>query len=293
MSRIDKSAVRRSFDRAARYYDEHARLQRAVMNRLLAQTVEASSRFPHPTLILDAGAGSGFGIEALNTAFPGGLIVGLDFAHGMLELARRKPCRSALVCGDIEKMPFPPSVFDLAYSSSALQWSDDIKTALCEFRRVLKEKSALLIAVYTAGTLRELQDSWLGTDNHAHTLEFPTPDQLCDSLTAAGMAISSCTTQNEVVLYESVDALLGALRCTGVRNFRRDRHAGLTTLSRLKSMKTAYRARYATPQKIPASYRVTFISASPVWSRVHRRAISQIIGAKVICRDIVKSSKPG
>ncbi len=258
MQPIDKAAVRRSFNRAARYYDENAHLQRAVANRLLAYAGKPPRR---PARILDAGAGSGFGTAALAGAFPDSCIVGLDFAQEMLNIARCKPRAAALVCGDAEALPFAPFSFDLVCTSSALQWSGDTKTALLEFQRVLKKDSPLWIAVYTAGTLRELQDSWRGIDDHAHTLEFPTPRQLCRLLKTAGMAVAACRTQNEVVLYDSVDALLKTLKYTGVRNFRRDRGAGLTTPSRLENMKARYRDRYATPHKIPASYTITFLSA--------------------------------
>ncbi len=262
MNRIDKAAVRRSFNRAARRYDENARLQHAVANRLLAQftpLAAACIERRHPQ-ILDAGAGSGFSAAALACAFPNARVVNLDFAQEMLKIARRKSRGSGFVCGDLETLPFADAAFDLACSSSALQWSDDISLALREFRRVLKQGSALLLAIYTTGTLRELQDSWPGTDRH--TLEFPTPERLCRMIEAAGMTIASCRTQNEAVIYDDVDALLKILKCTGVRNLRRDRCAGLTTPARLENMKARYRARYAAMQGIPASYAVTFVCAA-------------------------------
>ena len=266
MDSIDKAAVRRSFNRTAQYYDENAHLQRAVANRLIAQAAACvASLSPPPARILDAGAGSGFSTAALADAFPDSRIVALDFAQEMLKAACKKPCGSAhgttFICGDMETLPFADATFDLVCSSSVLQWSNNLQGTLDEFRRVLKKNSTFLIAIYTDGTLRELEDSWSAIDDHAHILNFPTPRQLCRALETAGIHIMLCQTQHEVVLYDDIDVLLATLKRTGVRNFRRDRHVGLTAPAGLERMKARYRARYATGGLAPASYVITFVAA--------------------------------
>ena len=265
INRISKRDVRRSFDRAARYYEENARLQRAVANRLLAQFAAAAAariKSKHPW-ILDAGAGSGFVATALNRVFPGARVTNLDLAREMLRIARRKARGSDFICGDVEALPFADSTFDLVCSSSVLQWSDSINAALRELQRVSKPDSTLLLSIYTAGTLRELRDSWAGVDGHAHTLEFVTPEQLRRAIETSGMTLAACRVQNETVIYSDVDALLKTLKCTGVRNLGHDRCAGLTTPSRLEKMKIAYRSRYATARGITANYAITFARVHP------------------------------
>ena len=253
---IDKSVVRRSFDVAARYYDAHAELQRAVANRLMTYVERLSCV---PARILDAGAGSGFGTAPLACAFPDSRVIGLDFSRAMLKIARSKLHGPAYVCGDIEALPFAPSTFDLVYSSSTLQWSGDLRVALREISRVMVPNATLLAAVYTAGTLRELRNSWSRVDVFPHTLAFATAAQLRRAFESAGFAVVSCRTQVEVVLYDSVDSLLKTLKRTGVSNFRRSRRVGLTTASRLGKMKAGYRARYAAAERIPASYVMSFV----------------------------------
>ena len=266
MNRVSKKEVCHSFNRAARCYDDNAHLQRAVANRLIAQFAEQAARCARGrrARALDAGSGSGFSAAALARVFPGTCIVDLDFAQEMLKIARRKSRGSGFVCGDIESLPFADSAFDLVCSSSSLQWSNDGDRALREFRRVMKHNSVLLLSVYTTGTLCELQDSWLGTDRYAHTLEFQSPGQLCRMIRAAGMKPVSYLTQNEAVIYDDVDTLLKTLKYTGVRNLRRDRYAGLTTPARLERMKERYRLRHTTAQGISANYAITFICAYPV-----------------------------
>ncbi len=260
MGVTDKSVVRRLFDAAAEYYDAHADLQQAVANRLMAY----AERLPClPAQVLDAGAGSGFGTVTLVRAFPGSRVIGLDFSHAMLKIARRRSRGSEHVCGDIEALPFSSSTFDLVCSSSTLQWSSDLGTTLMEINRVMTRGGTLLATVYTAGTLRELCNSWSGVDVFPHTLEFSTESQLRRAFESAGLTVVSCRTQVEVVLYDSVDSLLKLLKKTGVSGFRRGRQVGLTTASRLGKMKAGYGARYAVAGKIPASYVISFVHSHP------------------------------
>ena len=269
MNLIDKSAVRRSFNLASSHYDANAHLQYAIANRLIAYAKHSPSR---AIQILDAGAGSGISTEILSRAFPNNHIVGLDFAQEMLKIAHQKLQQLDFICGDIEILPFATSTFDLVYSSSTLQWSGDLKTALNEFGRVMKKGSELLISTYTDGTLHELQDSWSRVDNEQHTLEFSTSRELCSLLKSAGMVIKSCQTQAEVVLYSNVNALLNHLKHTGVRNLRQDRCANLTPPSKLENMKKQYKTHHTVLGQISASYMVTFIQASKPQT-VNKKAI--------------------
>ena len=202
MSSIDKTAVRRSFNRSASFYDNNAHLQRAVANRLLAQATNYTAVLARPAArILDAGAGSGFSTAALTQAFPHSTVIALDFAQVMLEIARGKASLHAhgatFVCGDVETPPFAPESFDLVYSSSVLQWNN-LQVTLGELRRVLKKDHPLLVSIYTEGTLHELRDSWSAIDDYAHILNFPTPRQLSRAFTDTDMRVALCQTQREI-----------------------------------------------------------------------------------------------
>src|SRR3982074_1842170 len=92
--------------------------------------------------ILDLACGPGtltYPIAA--SVSPGGEVVGIDLAPGMIELAQREappglPVRFALM--DMEDLRFPDHSFDAAVSGHGLQFVPDLPRALAETRRVLK-----------------------------------------------------------------------------------------------------------------------------------------------------------
>ncbi|MGE3452020.1 MAG: methyltransferase domain-containing protein, partial [Burkholderiales bacterium] len=126
MDRADlpvKRDVRRSFERAARTYDEAAVLQREVCARLLEHLDPVRL---DPRRAVDLGCGTGHAFEALAARYPGADLVGIDIAASMLERARgRSPwwrrllgARSpGLVCADAERLPLAGASLDLVFSN--------------------------------------------------------------------------------------------------------------------------------------------------------------------------------
>ena len=78
---LDHRAARRSFDRAAGSYDQHAVLQHEVRRRLLERLDYQDHT---PTRVLDLGCGTGQGSAALRRRFPDAQIIALDWAPSML-----------------------------------------------------------------------------------------------------------------------------------------------------------------------------------------------------------------
>ena len=81
---------------------------------------------------------------------PGGEVVGIDLAPGMIELAQREtppglPVRFELM--DMEELRFPNHSFDSAICGHGLQFVPDLRRALSETRRVLKSGSRLAASV--------------------------------------------------------------------------------------------------------------------------------------------------
>jgi ubiquinone/menaquinone biosynthesis C-methylase UbiE len=99
--------------------------------------------------VLDAGCGSGRLVPVICDGIgPDGHLVALDFAPGMLALARRKPHPGNVVfmLGDAQDLPLPDREFDKVIALALLPHLDDKERALREFRRVLKPGGLLVIA---------------------------------------------------------------------------------------------------------------------------------------------------
>jgi len=89
---------------------------------------------------LDVATGSGkLALELLRLAGPEGEVVGLDFAAGMLEVARAHAPGPRYVQGDALNLPFEDGEFDAATIAFGLRNLADPQRGLEEMRRVLGE----------------------------------------------------------------------------------------------------------------------------------------------------------
>jgi ubiquinone/menaquinone biosynthesis C-methylase UbiE len=94
--------------------------------------------------VLDVAAGRGAVLfPAAERVGPGGRVVGIDLAAGMVEhtaqaIARRGPAHAEMRRMDAEALAFPDASFDAVLCSFAIFWFPDTHRALQEMRRVLK-----------------------------------------------------------------------------------------------------------------------------------------------------------
>jgi demethylmenaquinone methyltransferase/2-methoxy-6-polyprenyl-1,4-benzoquinol methylase len=101
--------------------------------------------------ILDLACGPGtLSYPLAKAVSPGGELVGIDLATGMIELAQRDappglPVRFELM--DMEDLRFPDRHFDAAVCGHGLQFVPDLGRALSETRRVLKPGSRMAASV--------------------------------------------------------------------------------------------------------------------------------------------------
>ncbi|STW30784.1 Biotin synthesis protein bioC [Klebsiella michiganensis] len=62
----------------------------------------------------------------------------LDLSVDMLAEARAETARTATSRGDIEALPLADGCVDLAWSNLAVQWCDNLATAIDELSRVVR-----------------------------------------------------------------------------------------------------------------------------------------------------------
>ena len=159
--------MRAAFERAAESYDNAAKVQREVCERLDA--LLARQPAGNPALILDAGCGTGFGLPLLVRRFPAARLIAADFAPAML---RRLPPGLGLALGaDLECLPLPSGSVDAVWSSLALQWCRPAR-ALGELARVLVPGGRAWLATLGPATLGELRAAFAGVDDAEHVISF-------------------------------------------------------------------------------------------------------------------------
>jgi len=253
LTQLDRAAVARAFERAADTYDEHAALQREVEARVL-------ERVPYfelePTRVLDLGCGTGRGSHALGELFPAAELVSLDAARAMLRHTRRRAGdRTALVCADMHRLPFPARRFDLVFSSLAVQWSADEPRLFAEVLRVLRPGGLFLFTSFGPDTLHELRTAWAEVDEQPHVNTFADMHDIGDALVHAGFQDPVMDVERLTVEYGDVLTLMRDLKAIGATNAARDRAPGLLGKGRLRAVTRAYE-RFRREDRYPASYEV-------------------------------------
>jgi malonyl-CoA O-methyltransferase len=256
--RLDKSFVKKSFNRAAKSYDSTAILQEEVLNRLL-------QRLPYirhqPQMVADLGCGTGKGIAGLARHYPHARIIGLDIAEQMLSRARPRfgrLRRKRLVAADLEQLPFAAHSFDLVFSSLALQWCNDLRGTLAEFARVSRPGALLMFASFGPGTLGELAAAWQALESRPHVHRFIDMHDVGDAMLAAGFEQPVVDAEVIRLEYGKLRGLLDDLSIAGARNADIDRRRGLTTPRELARLEASYRRHGMRDGKFVASYEVVY-----------------------------------
>lgn len=133
-SDVDTSAVRRRYERAARYYDIQVWPMELFMMRRFRGRVMDLVEGPR---VLEVGVGTGINLPD----YPAGLKVdAIDFSQRMLERARQRAARADVTLHemDAQHLAFPDASFDTVVSTCVFCSVPDPILGLKEVRRVLR-----------------------------------------------------------------------------------------------------------------------------------------------------------
>lgn len=259
---IDKQLMQKSFNRAATQYDTHAVLQREVADRMLARLDYIRHQ---PARILDAGAGTGYGVHGLSKRYPNAQIIALDIALNMLKIACpapnlwqrwRKPNTMA-VCGDIDQLPLVDGQVEMIWSSLALQWSNDLQHSLAELRRVLAPGGLLMFTTFGPDTLKELRSAFAQVDGHAHVNRFIDMHDIGDILLRSGFAEPVMDMEYITLTYADVMSMLRDLKAIGAHNVHEERPVGLMGRKRWHAFEAAMEG-FRAEGRLPLTYEVVY-----------------------------------
>lgn len=195
--------------------------------------------------ILDLACGPGTLTRRLAAQVsPGGEVVGVDLAPGMIELAQAAGTpNTRFEVMDIEQLSFPDASFDDAACGHGLQFAPDLGAALREARRVLRPGARFVASVPVEATedavwslLDEVVDRWLGPRPEAID-QSSTRDVVADlerfrqAALDAGFATAAVELIDEKVRWPSADQFVAqfagwwfcASRMEGIADDRRRR----------------------------------------------------------------------
>ena len=256
--RLDKQSIKKSFNRAAKSYENAAILHEEVSSRLLDRLQYMRHQ---PETIVDLGCGTGKVVRSLQTAYPRARVHAVDIAPRMLLQAGsnyRWLSKKRLVAADMERLPFAENSFDMVFSSLALPWCNDLNLALAEFARVARPGALLLFSSFGPATLSELARSWQALDVHPHVHRFIDMHDVGDAMMAAGFAQPAVDAEMIRMEYQDFRSLLADLKQTGASNAAVGRRRGLMTPAQLRALEHRYREHGFAQGRFVASYEVVY-----------------------------------
>lgn len=272
--RIDKLRARRSFGRAANTYDAAAVLQKMVREEMLSRLDLVKL---NPSVILDAGCGTGLASHALQKRYAQSRVVSLDFAYPMLQKTRstRRQAgllnqlknlmhgtREHLLCADIESLPLADSSIGLVWSNLAVQWCNDLDAALAEFHRVMQPESLLMFSTFGPDTLRELRTATDAASGSSYTSvsRFIDMHDIGDALVRAGFSAPVLDVERLTLTYDDVTSVMRDLKSIGAHNATDGRARGLMGKTYFASLAQSYE-QFRQNGKLPATFEVVYAHA--------------------------------
>lgn len=249
----ERRSIRAAFDAAADHYDAAAGLQREVATAL----AESASFGAAAGIALDAGCGTGFGLDLLARRAPQMARLGLDLAPAMARSCQARG--SDTLVGDIEALPLADASIAHYWSSLAWQWCD-APLAAREAFRVLAPDGVLSVATLGPETLAEVREAFATIDSKPHVRRFASEEALRAALTQAGFADIRIARRAHFAWAPDLRALLHAIRAIGAHTLGDARRRGLLGREAWQQLNTHYE-RHRRAEGLPARYDVLQIHA--------------------------------
>jgi SAM-dependent methyltransferase len=256
---FDRALVRRRRERAAQSGGGQDFLFAEVAGRLADRLIDVRRSFDTG---VDLGSRSGhMALAAIAT----GRIARLYAADPSPMLAARLPVSS--IAADEEALPFATASLDLAVSSLALHWVNDLPGALVQIRRALKPDGLFLAAMFGGETLWELRQVLMEAELAVTGGVSPRVSPMADLRDAAGLlqragfALPVADRDTLTVGYPDALALMRDLRGMGESNAIRLRAPGPIRRAVLAEAARLYEMRHAFgPGRVRASFDIIYLS---------------------------------
>jgi SAM-dependent methyltransferase len=255
---FDRALHRKRLDRAARGFG-HADFLKRRAAQDVAERLEPIMR--DFGVAVDLAARTGAFREALaesDAARRVGLLIEADLSCAML--AGRTGPR---LVADEEQLPFAEASLDLAVSTLALHWTNDVVGALIQIRRALKPDGLFIGAFLGGVTLTELRQSLVAAEAEilggagSRVSPFADAADAAGLLARAGFVQPVADVDRVTVTYAHPLKLLADLRQMGETNVLAERHPRPLTRALLARTCEIYAETFATPDgRVPATFEI-------------------------------------
>lgn len=146
---VSKREIARSFGSKSQTYISKAAVQNQIAQKLIAIS---SPHIQHCSKGADFGAGPSVIRQIIRDEQPQLSLLDIDIAEQSL-----RSSGELSICADFDNLPLRESVFDVVFSSSALQWSSNALTAVVNIMKTVRSGGIGCFALFTEGTLDSLK----------------------------------------------------------------------------------------------------------------------------------------
>jgi len=256
---IDKDYKRKVFDRHATTYDQYSSLQNQISDNLFKKLdlIEVT-----PNLILDLGCGTGRNGRIMKEKYKNMKLINYDFSVNMLKEAKKKQYKildnkSDFVCGDIEELSFSENTFDVIWSTSSLQWCNNLSDIFKKAKVILKPGGLFIFSTFGPNTLFELRNITKKISNYQKTNIFLNTLSIEDKLINEGFIDPVVDSEEFCLAYKDINKLFLDLRKIGATSGFKNRKIGLSGKSFLKLISDGYKE-YSYDGIFPATYEAIY-----------------------------------
>ncbi len=248
--RRQDAGVAARFGRAASRSDDAATVQRDICVQLASL---CAAHAPADGPLLDAGCGTGFGLDHLARHHPGRTSVGIDIAPAMLECLRGRHPAAACAAANVEALPLATACVGGIWSSLCLQWCNP-ERAFHEFARVLRPGGVVWLATLGPRTFAELRHAFAGIDTARHVLDCPAPERLLGAATSAGLRCEAEARHLQLAGAQDLPELLRDVKAVGAHGVGAGRRRGLLGRQAWRAVQARYEAFRQADGSVTISY---------------------------------------
>lgn len=256
---FDRGLVRRRRERAVLRGDTSDFLFSEIADRLADRLSDVRRSF---AVGVDLGSRGGHMVRATLATGRVGTLYAMDPSPA---LAARLPVPA--IAADEEMLPFAPASLDLAVSSLALHWVNDLPGMLVQIRRALRPDGLFLAAMFGGETLWELRqilmEAELAVSGGASARVSPMADlrDAAGLLQRAGFALPVADRDPVTVSYTDAWALMRDIGAMGESNAIRLRAPGPLRRAVLAEAVRLYQKRHPFVEgRVRASFEILYIS---------------------------------
>ncbi len=247
--------VQHKFSESSIHYDALASLHREIGRELYGKMhhVEACDN------ILDIGMGTGWMTNRLTHIFPDSKVIGLDFAHGMIDVAKKREGDFSILQADARRLPFQDNSFNIITSNLAYQWIGDLTQTFKECRRVLTEGGQIYMTMFGFNTFQELFESLRFAYGAAGALPIDrlySLEEIKSALKTGAFNDAEVKVENIQVRFPDMLALIKWIKGIGANGLKKDIYIGKDLLQRAENY---YKQKYTDRFGIYATFEIIWI----------------------------------